>query len=164
MAFWKRERRQWMQCNDQNARKTYWMVSLLYVFSCGSLAYLIDETATRRRQTSVESDVTNARVVLTCFSQTLHWNGFSVLGNFIVLLSALDMRDPRNLLVVLATSFNAFTGFCHKAKAKVSPKLYEFLPNSYHRSSRSFHFSCCCQQIWTRREISAICFLFFSLI
>jgi hypothetical protein len=28
---------------------------------------------------------------LTCFSQTLHWNGFSVFGNFIVLLSALDM-------------------------------------------------------------------------
>lgn len=53
---------------------------------------------------------------LTCFSQTLHWNGFSVLGNFIVLLSALDMRDPGAIFLILPTFagvFNAFTGFYH---------------------------------------------------
>jgi len=34
-----------------------------------------------------------------CFSQTLHWNGFSLLpGNFIVLLSALDMKPGSSLM------------------------------------------------------------------
>lgn len=49
------------------------------------------------------SNLISFYLCLTCFSQTLHWNGFSVLGNFIVRLSALDMRDLLAIFLIFPT-------------------------------------------------------------
>ena len=90
------------------------MAFRLCVSSCDLLACLIDETAKqkrfeninkawRHRQQNTGKKIKSFAVIFTCFSQTLHWNGFSVLGNFIVLLSALDMRDLRAIFLILPT-------------------------------------------------------------